>query len=422
MARIIQVARQAIALIALAILLWSYSALGARADSESTKSLTRNLEAVIVPGRVITGFLGLPTDHLFVYAEHANRWRQLPFQIDQVSEHGNYVSPGSGILGADDEIVFMAIDLGDKGSLPALAASIPISSSGYQIEVSDSLSPTLKGRAYLVASPHLTRSFTETYALFDEQTERVVTPDYTLGFIKEHPGIDYLALYGSGIDILDRTKIRVQSVMGQRTEEDLDPTPIELIKNGPVRVIAWDGAFLGYRSLIEMEIEYRLPAGVTIARLSTDFSSEIVTATFYNANTAEGILIDGLPDTVRPAPVSSWWQVSGSTGTLVQVTDLSQIDGILSNYYKDDATIDPNDKGDRKSYGDSGIKAVNPNANVLYRSAYLLLPPQQPNVGETYAAYWLHPLLVEAMTQSASFHMALPLIIKGSQDRNILTK
>jgi hypothetical protein len=384
----------------------------ASADGVTPRSITRDLEPVVVRGADLPFLQSSPADSLFVYAFHGGSWKQIPFQVDLVVS-GVYTSTVDGSLGPTDEIVFMASDLGDNPSPVQITVSLPISPTWYQIEVTDSLSPTLKGWAYIVRSSGLTKTFTQTYAVFDALSTQITTTDYALGFALTHPGFDYLALNGSKVDILDRTKIRVHTPLGTFTEEDIAPAPIGLTKNGPVRVIIGGGGIIGYRSVLHTSVGYSLSSLVTAARFSTDFSVNAVPSTFYNANTPAGAPIDGSPDLVGVTPLSPWWEVAGLTGTVVQVADASLVGGTQTNYYKDDETIDPFDTGDGKSYGDTGIRVDSPNLTVVYQSALIMLPPAQPSLGAMYAAYLAHPLQITAVAQGELPSVYLPIVIRS---------
>jgi len=347
-------------------------------------------------------------DSLFVYVYREGIWQQVPFQIDQVVS-GVYTSTVEGPLDPADEIVFMASDLGDLAA--EITTSLSISPTWYQIEVTDSLSPTLKGWAYIVRSSSLTQTFTQSLASFDVATNQITTPQYVLGFATTHPGFDYLALNGSGVDILDRTKIRVHTYLGTLTEETIGPQPINLLRNGPLRVIARGGTVVAYRSMFQSSIVTSIPLGVTGVRFSTDLNVNAVPSTFYNANMPVGVTIDGRPDVVAPRPLSPWWEVAGNTGTLVQVGDYSLAGGSQTNYYKDADTIDPWDTGDQRSYGDTGIRVDSPASTIAFRMACYVLPANQPNVGATYAAYFAHPLQVTAHWR-APYRFCLPVVLK----------
>lgn len=126
------------------------------------------------------------------------------------------------------------------------------------------------------------------------------------------------------------------------------------------------------------------------------------------------MLVNGSPDEIAETPLSPWWQVSGGTGTLVQVADSSGVGGTQTNDYRDDAAVDPLDTGDGRCYGDTGIKVVSPNQTVDYQTALYVLPPGLPNVGEVYAAYAAYPLQVTAIVPTAlDHHIFLPLVLRN---------
>jgi hypothetical protein len=369
---------------------------GASADA-APESIERDWEPVIVIGAELGHLQGTPTDELFVYAHRESHWQQVPFQVDEKAS-GVYTSTQGNPLDGDDEIAFMAADLGDRPADEDIATSLPIDPTWYRIEVTDPLSPTAGGWAYVVRSASLSASSPETYASFDPVTERIVTSRYALGFLAGHPGLDYLALNGSGEDILDRTKLRLYvfgSLAG--TEENLEaPAPVP-VKDGPVRVIMPRRSVIGYQALFHIRIDEELPSPyTTAARLSTDFSPDIVPATYYDANTPAGVAIDGEPDGVPETPLSGWCQVSSDTGSLVQVSDASGSGGTPKSYYKDNKTVDANDTGDGVSYGDAGTRVEDPEDAVVYYSWIYVLPGSQPNVGAAYADYVAHPLQVTA--------------------------
>jgi hypothetical protein len=375
-------------------------AIGEASADVTPQSIDRDWEPVIVTGAELVHLQGAPTDDLFVYAYREGEWQQIPFQVDE--RIGDvYTSTQGSPLDADDEVVFMASDLGDRPSVEDIASSLPISPIWYRIEVSDPLSPAQKGWAYVVRSSSLSQSFAETYAWFDPVTERIKTGRYALGFLPLHPGFDYLALNGSGEDILDRTKLRLY-VLGVLVahEEDLeapDPAPV---KDGPVRVVVPGRGVIGYQGMFHIWIEEQLPSTTSAVRLSTDFTADIVPATYYDANTPAGVPVDGEPDEVDETPLSDWLQVSSGTGSLVQVTDTSGSGGTQYNYYKDSNTIDYQDTGDWLSYGDAGTRVDEPEETVLYYTWIYVLPGSQANVGEAYADYVAHPLRVTAVQGS----------------------
>ena len=370
---------------------------------------------VIVPGASLAHLAGAPTDDLFVYAYEDGGFDQIPFQADEMAG-GVYASTVGSPLDADDEVVFMASDLGGRPDTEDLTATLPISDTWYRLEVTDPLSPTAKGWAYVVRSSSLTQTSTQTYTSFITPTERISTTAYSLGFLDGHPGLDYLEMYNSGKDVLDRTKIRATIFGNPITEEAglLDSPPPAPVKQGPVRVIVQNRGVIGYRSIFQTLVNVTSPAPISDARLSTDFSSQVSGATFYNGVVPGGVTIDGNPDTVAAEPLSPWWQVSDTSGTLVQVADTSGVGGTQTNYYEDEDTFDGQDTGDGMAYGDTGISVTSPNATITYKATMWVLPPDQPNVGETVAYQASNPLQVAALAPpTLVYDLYLPLAVKN---------
>ena len=388
--------------------------LGPSSDTSSVPStIDRPMAPLIVPGSSLGHMVGTPTDELFVYAYEDGGYEQIPFQIDEVVG-GTYTNTVGSPLDGDDEVVFMASDLGGLPETEDLTATLPISDTWYRLEVTDPLSPAAKGWAYLVRSSSLTQTFTETYASFITGTERISTTAYSLGFLDGHPGLDYLELHGSGKDILDRTKVRGSLGPISVNEEGLEDPDPEATKDGPVRVIIPGRRVVGYRSIFQTRVNVTPPFQVTTARLSTDFSAEISGATFYNGGVSGGVEIDGDPDAVPEQPLSTWWQVSDTSGTLVQVADSSGVGGTQSNYYVDDDTLNLQDTGDDRAYGDTGISVTSPNATIKYTATLFVLPPAQPNVGGTIADHAANPLRVTAIAPSVPvYEVYLPLALKN---------
>ncbi|MGD2165987.1 MAG: hypothetical protein PVH50_10715 [Anaerolineae bacterium] len=386
----------------------------ASAEAAVPSSIDRDLEPVILTGEDLPLLAGAPTDSLFLYAYRGESWEQIPFQVDE-KDGGAYVPTMGSPLDADDEIVFMASDLGARPPDEQVTATLPISPTWYRIEVTDPLSPTKKGWAYVVRSSALTKTFTETYTLFDPATNQITTTRYTIGLAEDRPYFHYLALNESGVDIVDRSKVRIHTnLLPIQTEEStyLQLPSLSATKEGPVRVVARQGNVMGYAGVLQTTLAYTSPLDVTTIRASVDFAGTVVTSTFYNKNVAGGVPVDGAPDVVAEEPLSLWWQLSGGTGTVVQVSDAEGTGGTLKNYYKDDDTIDPVDTGDQKSYGDAGLKVESPSRTIRYRTLLYVLPPNQDNVGGTYADYYDNPLDA-ATTPLFRYRTYVPLVLRN---------
>jgi hypothetical protein len=431
----------------------SQTVAAATAQADQTKTLNRNEEPVIVEGSKVSALLGTPVGDLFVYTFNGNSLNgQIPFQVDEVTAGGSYVTIGDGQLDAEDEIVFMAMDLGDQPPDTSALTGLPISPNWYEIEVIDPLTGK-RGWAYLVSSSTLAPTFSGDYVDYNGTTQRITAPGhYELGLATSYVGLDYLTLNGDSTDILDRTKLRAvfdAGILGTvtLTEQDLESPEIVLVKDGPVRVIfrqavtaepggpiteaslSLSTTNLAYASLLTAtaSISFTLPGFVDIAsvRTSVDFNSAASGAKFYNARTSPGwVLIDGQPDVVAATPLSNWTQVSTTTGRLIQVSDPSPAGGTAQkNYYCDDKTAgtecDATPRtGANGSYGDAGILIEgNVNPSFTIESWLFVLESGQDNAGDKYAGYFNvnNRLQVMAYLQGVRSTLFLPLILKNSQ-------
>jgi hypothetical protein len=443
----------ALTLIIVSVVLTGQAIADVTAQANQTKTLSRDLEPVFVKGSQVAALLGTPVDDLFVYTFSGNSLSgQIPVQVDERTAGGSYKAVGDGQLDPEDEIVFMAVDLGDQPADMSALTGLPISATWYEIEVTDPLSPTQKGWTYLVGSDTLAH-ISKDYVDYNSTTKRITTnPDhYKLGLATSYVGLDYVTLNGDSTNILDRTKLRAVFDAGffgtvTLTEEDLENPEIVLVKDGPVRVILRQAVTadpggpiteaslsttnLAYASLLQAtaSISFTLPGFVDIAsvRTSVDFNSAASGAKFYNARTSPSwVLIDGQPDVVAATPFSNWTQVSTTTGRLIQVSDPSPAGGTAQkNYYCDDDDPDPlalecdgtNKTGDKVSYGDAGILIEGSvNQSFMLKSWLFVLAAGQENVGETYQEYSSKPLKPMAFLQGERSTIFLPIILKNSQ-------
>ncbi|MCB0211364.1 MAG: hypothetical protein KDJ52_18645 [Anaerolineae bacterium] len=367
--------------------------------SNTAAIVNRGLEPVTVTGI----FPDVPLNQIFVYREIGGSWEQIPFQIDEKSSSGTYVGTEDNLMDINDEIVFMAQDLGVQATT-SITGSLPISPTWHEIEVSDPLNSSAKGWVYIVRSTVLSLNTSTDYVSYSASNQRVSATNYTFDYATNHAGLNNMTLFG-GSDILDRTKVRIKgSFMGfpfEINESDLPAPAVTLVKDGLVRVISKRGSVttLAYASYIQTEtiIDFSSQEGtIKEARLSTDLNANAVNGTFYNENTPSGVTINGSPDPVKATPLNTpWRQVSLNSGTTIQVFDLEDVSGTVSYYYKDNSATDSNDTGDQKSYGDSGIKISNPTSKKLtYLSIQYILSGKQGNKGATYYQYVNNPLEV----------------------------
>jgi len=384
----------------------------------SHATVDRSFQPAIVTGNDVVSFVGQPVNELFVYAYKAGRWVQIPFQIDEktTNEAGQriYTATGDGVLDADEELVFMVKDLGERAPLHAWVDGAE-NDLRYEIVV-DAGGGTLRW-GYLYHGAGLHRTFTQDYARFIGSAERIVAERYAVSFLPGGFGLNELTLNNSGVNILDRTKIRIRLSfpIGSLTftEENLPLSrpPVVPVKDGPVRLILGERGGFAYGTMLQMSTEVdvsdELPpfSSLSYMHFSTDFNIQAVstsTATTYVDSTmAQPVIIDGQPDNVPAWPVPAWRQISHPTGTLIEVSDISGLGGTQRNYYRDNVRSAEGDTGDGHSYGEFGFEIDNPNLRFRLESTWLILPATQQLIGPAYAELIETPLPMETVLQIA---------------------
>ena len=374
-------------------------------------AIDRPQDPVVVKGANFPAFSGTLLGDLVLFAYRSGTWTPIPFQIDEVNITGTFVMSDGGLLDANDELVFMAGDAGDSVGT-AIWPADPQSRlyPRYTITVTDPLSEGGPAWAYLYRSTTLTPSGVS-YITWTHATQTAAAISYTTAFSPtKFVGLSDLFINGSSVDILDRQKIRVEILGGfiKLNEESLaalSPATLTLPIAGPVRAVTNDGdlnaAFYGSR--IDFDVTFDLSdLGAFLPdfiRTSFDWHNPITTGitTYYDSNTAGGVTIDGVMDTVSATPPITWFQVNGGLGgpggIAVAIPIIDPNGGTVSNYYKDDSAIDPNDTGDRRSYGDAGLRIDDPGPVISFTLVASVLPPgTTANVGASYFARVKNPL------------------------------
>ena len=254
--------------------------------------------------------------------------------------------------------------------------------------------------------------------------------------------MDYLTLGSGDRDLLDRSKLRISGTVEllgstipfSRTEQHVTKVGAHAI-DGPVRVmrvstnslyidigpgfsIPGKVTLFAYRSLVVLPETFTIlgyPVHMTHLRSSMDWNEQATGMAYYDANNSSDVTVDGSLDSITTSPVSRWGQFASVTGTVVSVSEIpSDLEGTQSTYYKDDSTIDTDDTGDQRSYGDTGIQVVDPNAGTHTLLGYTyFLTGVTANVGATYVSYYDNPIQVDVGAFiSARYHVYLPLVAK----------
>jgi hypothetical protein len=331
-------------------------------DGYRAKNIERTVDPVISKGKEMPGLKGLFLEGFRLFAFHDNRWEPIPFQIDEIDEDGLYVLPlgkrpnedkGKGQLPErlddNDELVFMAMDFGDK----APKGKWPVKEGhGVEIEVRDPITGG-KGWTYLFWSKNPPPRSDRDYVRFDPREDRVYAECYTLGYstAKDLVYTTFLTVApkggGTGTELLDRINIRfsatilLKSITFSRNEDDF-VSEVIAYKDGPVRVMRRVAnsirLVLGiqspkiiaysvyYRDAIETPNILHLPVGLGSVAKSinfeggSDYSHNAIGMQFYSSNNPQGVVADGR---MSPQELAmdygehAWTMISGPQGHIM---------------------------------------------------------------------------------------------------------
>ena len=199
----------------------------------------RGSEPLLLTGDSFPAFDGVSLDQLYVYAHDGAAWGQIPWQFDEYD--GDLIVPAEdGLLDADDLLVFMAGDIGRRATASewlddADSRQYP----RYELTVSDPTTGMIMGHVYVYRSTTLTRAVSNDYADFLPAQWRFDAEDYRLDMLQGKLGAANLEMHGLGVDILDRTKVRVKPKdISLITEDNTELEPYTVFSDGPVRAVA----------------------------------------------------------------------------------------------------------------------------------------------------------------------------------------
>jgi len=364
---------------------------GVNADVLEKKTFTRTRDGIVVVGELLPNFLGEKIKSLRLYAYHDSDLKPIPFQIDELTpDRETYILPqgpkpnlklGDGLLSSQDELVFMAFDIGDRVSKNEWIKGYR---KGEEIEITDPLTGG-KGWVYLFAfdtPPLLSKG---DYVRWDEEKKEVVTKIFINGYTPGEEDIHFTKIVareaaGGGVDFVDRLKIRMRFELvfpPLKLNFNEENTGMEIFrsKDGPIRVIRVGRIFFRLMRKIKvpagrvMEIYYEsygqgptvfnIPRGAKtilkrwIIDVGVDLSPEAYGMKFYSSNNLKGVTIDGKMSPEEKAldlTPSRWHAVTGKQGTylnrmLSDVPPPRKLDiGDIQRYCDDTKTPDPPEK------------------------------------------------------------------------------
>jgi hypothetical protein len=368
-----------------------------------TKTMDRKYVPIVIKGSQIPRVNLLIREWTaFCFHTDQNIWTRVPFQVDEVcSAHGkyNHEDGQDGIISAQDELLIMPEDLGDRAPADQWLDD-PNSKKETRIELSfiDPRSAEKKGWLYLYKniSTDQAPSGYHRYVAAPAGTaaDTAKTNSYTIGHNKDG-WIDFVSFAAAPHkDVVDRLKLRFagETLYGSLGKyvcsEDTLNNGSSSYHPGIVRAFhdqrtlfalpkLWPSAFNADYQIEYFPSSFRIGAfnvnidklalamfGLKSLRQSLDLSAEAAGGKFYSSANPDGVLIDGTTDVITTALTQTsgaqWVLASGSWGTILMILDLPQIkNSITKVYYRDNAaggTMDGSlDSGDLVSYGDMGL-------------------------------------------------------------------
>ena len=242
-------------------------------------------------------------------------------------------------IDADDEIVFMAADAGDRSPRGArragrVAISDPVRGGRTFLYFDEAKSARRAARAadYVKYDFRLASGdYRSTYLRADgpnPESSRIRTDHYSAGFSDRwfYDELRIRAGGASGAEILDGYKFGFGPGACSRSEATFSDSEGAFVANidGPVRAIrSYVGANSGpltqrthyfYDSRHEIVTDLRVHA-ITGTLIYHDLSEAGIGMTFLNSRTSGGVPVDGVEDTINPA-VAEWRLWTGEQGSL----------------------------------------------------------------------------------------------------------
>lgn len=376
-------------------------------------TLNRPEDPVVLTGAQVPALSNVSAGDVVAF-RWIDGWSQVPVQVDERKSvdlgavyNGSalgfvttvYADPGTftgadanGNVDADDEIAFMAKDVGLQAASDATAPAGVLAGSGVKVKVHSSLGSGADGWIYLFKrsgnlSPGAGQSYVSynfqllsgayktTYKLQDgpnPENTTVSTPFYVDHFSDRwlNDQIKIKAGSASEVDILDRAKSLLGPGNCGRSEDTFDDAEGAFIANrvGPVRAIR---SYLGANSgpITQREnIFYEQREDIrTFLRVHAipgpweffDYSALASGMTYRNNLNTEGVTIDGTPDSPADGKLT-WESVDGPQGGLsiahALVTDIPGLNS--TSHYLDDKTpgagAETQCTGDAQAFGESG--------------------------------------------------------------------
>ncbi len=359
--------------------------------SPAKNTITRRLDHIVVTGKDLKENQNKSIPLMRLYAFRDGKMQPIPFQIDELTEKGDWVLPSKSpyltekqagksqllhddppeVMDDNDELVFMITDIGDQAD-PAVWPTDWLYAD--ELTLTDPLTKE-QGWVYLLSfadPPEPSPVDYVEYRLPENKQDRIFTDFFTLGFSHEVPITQDYIDFNDGDNILDRMKIRIffrffYFIKFERTENDM-ASLLWQYKDGPVRVIRMirssirlvgnlqspqvNSETLYYRNanLIPMRIKsIKMPKGIVNEALfdsGTDYRSRYGWKIRMSSD-ERWLTVDGKMDEVekniKTAVADSTWYISKGPGRAQVIflyfsedygleTEFSYLDDDLNEY------------------------------------------------------------------------------------------
>lgn len=321
----------------------------------------QNLNVIHLKGSEVPNFLNLETAFIKVLSFQKQGWKVIPFQIDERMEGGaskkrkwaldvvfsrrTESSTGNLKLDADEEVLWMFQDMGEK------ASSKPPCEKAAEIQ-------TIGRYAYICFSEKMP-SFAEdqkTYVTYLPKEDKIIALGYESRFDAKNPLVQNELIPKNAVgvanqNIIDRFKVRfllaIKNFFDVTVSEEnmtvkkigYKAGPIRLTRRvliyktlGPIRVspkIESDFFFYPYNILIPSEISNPLDGPKSLEEKSVgfsglDFSHSFQGTQFYTNTQRQPVVFDGKMSDAEKALNGQevyWWVATGKQGILMVKTN-----------------------------------------------------------------------------------------------------
>ncbi len=411
------------------------------------KCTIKRPEAIVIQGNLLKKFIDYPIENIRLYRYYSEKWEAIPFQIDERDSRGLLVLPqGSNptiddeskdIFDANDEVIIMSNDLGDKVAETQLLEGHLIFA---EIEVEDHLTGD-KGWVYCYLFKHPEATSSKDYIEFqtEEDILNVNTLNYSISFHKGKIYYIKLALKNNRErkenNIIDRTKFRssvrlkwwlfyFMALKSFSKNEDNVEMNIRAYKDGAVRLIlrgkpklklimSWELPSeeldsIYYNNQIKVTSLISSPVNIGSYCMSAsfmagfDFNSNAKGMSFYNNNNLVPTIIDGMMDNQEQhldLGHQNWMVLTGPQGTMINRVVLGPTLNMLRNklYYLDNATAEDSPEGEIGQFPQIGyLYSILPIKTGKHQIFTYLYFPSHFEVGqeEMYLSILDHPLKI----------------------------